>query len=124
MWNDVQSRWSACPSTAAGARGMGGADGGRRPARGGGCPPGPPGGHPARLALPPPPRPRDGRHGSDAHGPGRAVERDRRAAGRRSEERRVGKSVDLGGRRIIKKKKERHRPRRGEWKREITTTGF
>src|SRR5690348_17905025 len=30
-----------------------------------------------------------------------------RAGGPRSEERRVGKSVDLGGRRIIKKKKER-----------------
>src|SRR5438093_6693202 len=31
--------------------------------------------------------------------------------GLRSEERRVGKSVDLGGRRIIKKKKERERRR-------------
>src|SRR2546429_7970005 len=33
----------------------------------------------------------------------------RRLCDMRSEERRVGKSVDLGGRRIIKKKKKRHR---------------
>src|SRR5258708_39228729 len=39
---------------------------------------------------------------------GAAVRRgDRDRAARRSEERRVGKSVDLGGRRIIKKKKEK-----------------
>src|SRR3989442_2321369 len=35
----------------------------------------------------------------------------------RSEERRVGKGVDLGGRRIIKKKKKRERPRRSAAKR-------
>src|SRR5258708_31488346 len=34
------------------------------------------------------------------------------ASSRRSEERRVGKSVDLGGRRIIKKKKEKIRGKR------------
>src|SRR2546425_1427676 len=44
-----------------------------------------------RCARDPPPR----------RGPGRGGDR-------RSEERRVGKSVDLGGRRIIKKKKEKN----------------
>src|SRR5690349_24700663 len=38
---------------------------------------------------------------------GLGVELDGRGAERRSEERRVGKSVDLGGRRIIKKKREK-----------------
>src|SRR5256885_16759515 len=37
-----------------------------------------------------------------AHAPGQALQAD---SAPRSEERRVGKSVDLGGRRIIKKKK-------------------
>src|SRR2546427_10237681 len=45
--------------------------------------------------------------------PAHAGERGRVAADR-SEERRVGKSVDLGGRRIIKKKKKSRQRERGE----------
>src|SRR5438876_9111032 len=40
-------------------------------------------------------------------GPGSEPRHDGQADGARSEERRVGKSVDLGGRRIIKKKKKK-----------------
>src|SRR6266508_4981800 len=43
--------------------------------------------------------------GRRAHGGTRSGRRRRRWCRPRSEERRVGKSVDLGGRRIIKKKK-------------------
>src|SRR5215813_15235787 len=46
--------------------------------------------------------------GTGARSPRRAGPRTRR----RSEERRVGKSVDLGGRRIIKKKKEKRKRQR------------
>src|SRR5436853_7011723 len=47
--------------------------------------------------------------------------RDTRSASR-SEERRVGKSVDLGGRRIIKKKKKKKKKRRKEEKEQRETT--
>src|SRR6266567_6983388 len=57
---------------------------------------------------------------STGTGPARSPRRRRRRArpahGRRSEERRVGKSVDLGGRRIIKKKKKKRKNRYKEKK--------
>src|SRR5256885_7920513 len=60
------------------------------------------------CALPISPRPRAGIRVVAGEKPHRLTADARIGAGPRSEERRVGKSVDLGGRRIIKKKKKRN----------------
>src|SRR6266542_1543681 len=57
---------------------------------------------------------------SDATGPPRSVWQSGGVDGLRSEERRVGKGVDLGGRRIIKKKKKKKKRRRKERKKKKT----